>query len=282
MAHFSWYHFLLVISILLIGCMDMLALPLYDQRGLSSVAVYGVAVFIVSFMQLPSKALTPASFAVLAKAYADEDLGKASDIFVRSSINILIPSVGIAVLLCCNLDNAVLLIKNGYSEIIPVFLILFIGRLFDVATGMNDQVLSIANYYKFNFYLSLLLMVVLFLMLRILIPLYGIYGAAWSTTITIVLFNFVKFIFVWKKLQMQPFSVNTLLIILAGLPALVAGYFFPHLLNQQHHIYVRTFADAAMRSIVIVIVYLLMLWWLNPSKDLREYIASIKQHKRLF
>lgn len=282
MAHFSWYHFLLSISILMIAYMDVLALPLYDHRGFSSVAVYAVAVFLISFMQLPAKALTPASFTVLTKAFTDNDMIKARDIFVRSSINILIPSFGMAALLCCNLSNAVTIIKNGYNEIIPVFLILFIGKLFDIATGMNDQALSIAKYYKFNFYLSLLLMAFLFFMLRFLIPHYGIYGAAWSTTVTVIIFNFIKFMFMWKKLDMQPFSKRTLLVIAAALPAFAAGYFFPHFFDQAHHIYVRTFFDAALRSTAVIIVYLLMLVWLKPSPDLEEYIASVKKNKRLF
>ena len=282
MLHFSWYHFLLTVSVLLMGYMDALSLPFYDRNGFSSVAIYSVAVFFISFLQLPLKAMMPASFTVLAKAFADNDMPKARDIFLRSSINILIPTVGIAVLLCCNLENAITVIKNGYTAIIPVFAILFIGNIVNIATGMNDQVLSIANYYKFNFYLSLFLMGVLFLLIRMLVPRYGIYGAAWSTTTILMTFNLLKFLFVWKKLDMQPFSKGTLLVIVAAGAALAAGYYFPHFFDQAHHIYVRTFADVAIRSTIIVIVYALMLLWLKPSPDLQEYIATIKKNKRLF
>lgn len=281
-VHFSWYHFLLSISFLMMSYMDALTLPFYDHSGFSSLAVYSVAVLLISFMQLPSKALMPASFTVLAKAFNDNDMDKAKDIFVRASINIFIPSVAMALILICNLGNAVAVIKNGYGEIVPVFLILFIGRLFDLATGMNDQVLSIAKYYKFNFYLSLILMVFLFLMIRFLVPRYGIYGAAWSTTITLVFFNIAKFLFVWKKLAMQPFSSKTILVLIAAIPALAAGYFFPHFFDQGHHVYIRSFMDAVLRSLIVVIVYALMLLWLKPSNDLQEYIATIRKDKRLF
>jgi O-antigen/teichoic acid export membrane protein len=282
MAHFSWYHFLLSISFLMMNYLDALALPLYDHKGFSSVAVYVVAVYIISFLLLPSKAMVPASFTVLAKAFSENDREKAKDIFIRASINILIPSIGIAVLLCCNLQNAVAVIQNGYAEIVPVFLILFIGNIFNIATGMNDQVLSIANYYKFNFYLSIALIGLLYLMIRILVPRYGIYGAAWSTTTVMLIFNFLKFLFVWKKLDMQPFSKNTVLVLIAGVPALAAGYFLPHFFETGRHIYVHTFFDVALRSSLIVIVYLVMLLWLKPSKDMEEYVASIRKNKRLF
>ena len=282
MLHFSWYHFLLTVSVLLMGYMDALSLPFYDRNGFSSVAIYSNAVFFISFLQLPMKAMQPASFTVLAKAFADDDMPKARNIFSRSSINILIPTIGIAVLLCCNLENVIAVIKNGYTEIIPVFAILSIGNIVNIATGMNDQVLSIANYYKFNFYLSLFLMAVLFALIRVLVPRYGIYGAAWSTTTVLVAFNIVKSLFIWKRLDMQPFSKGTSFVILAAVPALAAGYYFPHFFDQAHHIYVRTFADVAIRSTVIVVVYVLMLLWLKPSPDMQEYIATVKKNKRLF
>ena len=282
MVHFSWYHFLLTVSVLLMGYMDALSLPFYDRNGFSSVAIYSVAVFFISFLQLPLKAMMPASFTVLAKAFADGDMPKARDIFSRSSINILIPTLGIAVLLCCNLENAIIIIKNGYTEIIPVFAILFIGNIVNIATGMNDQVLSIANYYKFNFYLSLLLMGVLFLLIRVLVPRYGIYGAAWSTTSILMTFNVLKYLFVWRKLDMQPFTKGTLMAFISAAVALAGGYYLPHFFNQAHHIYVRTFADVAIRSAAIIIIYAGMLLWLKPSPDLREYLATVKKNKRLF
>lgn len=282
LIHFSWYHFLLNVAIILMSSMDMLLLSHYDRNGFSSAAIYRVAIFFIVILQLPLKALAPASITVLAQAFMEQNLPKAKDIFVRASINILIPTVAIAILLCCNIDNAVAVIKNGYDGIVPVFLILLIGAMVNIASGMNDQVLSITNYYKFNFYLSLILIVVLFGLLRVLIPRYGLYGAAWSTSITMVVFNFIKYFFVWKKLNMQPFSTNTLLVLVAALPALAVGYFFPYLFEPGRHIYVHTFFDVTMRSSLIVIVYALMLFWLKPSPDLTEYIASIKKNKRLF
>jgi len=282
MIHFSWYHFLLTISVLLMSYLDALSLPFYDHKGFSSVALYTTAVFFISFLQLPLKAMIPASFTVLAKAFAENDMPKAKDIFIRSSINILIPTVAIAVLVGCNLKNVTLVINNNYSDIIPVFGILFIGNIVNIATGMNDQVLSIANYYKFNFYLSLTLIGVLYVLIRIFVPRYGIYGAAWSTTTILMLFNILKYFFIWKKLDMQPLSKQTLLVAVAGIMALAGGYFFPHLFDQSHHVYVRTFMDVAIRSTVIIIIYVLMLLWLKPSPDLEEYLGSIKKNKRLF
>lgn len=50
MAHFSWYHFLLMIAMLLMNYLDALSLPFYDHKGFVSVAIYSVAVYLVSFV----------------------------------------------------------------------------------------------------------------------------------------------------------------------------------------------------------------------------------------
>ncbi len=282
LLHFSWYHFLLSASITLMGYLDTVAIPLYDHDGLKSVAVYMTAVFFISFMQMPSKAMMTPTITVLAQAIANNDNDKAKDVFVRSSINVLLATTFMAVMILCNIDNALVLMNKGYGQVGLIFLILFIGRYVDLATGLNDAVLSITNYYKFSFYVSLFMIVILFVLVKFLIPLYGVYGAAWSTTITLILFNICKYVFVWKKLDMQPFSMNTILVLIAGMVTLVAGYYFPNFLKGKGHMYIYTFVDAALRGGVIVVVYLLMLYWLKPSADLREYIASVRKNKRLF
>ena len=264
--------------------MDQLLIPFYDHSGFSTVAVYSVAVYFISLVNLPFKAFIQASFSAFASAFAENKMDAAKDIFVRSSINILIATAGLAIIVVCNLDNAVAIIGTGknYSGLIPAFLVLLIGQLVNTATGMNDQVLSITNYYKFNFYVSVCISILLFILIRFLVPIYGILGAAWASTTTLIIYNTIKFFFVWKKVDMQPFSVNTLLIIIAALPALAAGYFFPYLFDANRHIYVHTFIDAAMRSTIVLVVYALMLIWLKPSPDLQVYLAQVKKNKRLF
>lgn len=282
LVHFSWYHFLLSSSIILMAYLDTIALTLYDHDGLKSVAIYTTAVFFISFMQMPSKAMMTPTITVLAQAIASNDTAKAKDVFIRSSINVLLATTFMAVMIICNIDNALVLMNKGYAQVGLIFLILFVGRFVDLATGLNDAVLSITNYYKFSFYVSFVMIGILFLLIRTLVPIYGVYGAAWSSTITLILFNICKYVFVWKKLDMQPFSMNTILVLIAGAVTLAAGYYFPNFLKGQGHMYIYTIADAAMRGGIIVAVYLAMLYWLKPSADLREYIASVKKNKRLF
>ena len=284
MVHFTWYHFLLSSSVILLNTMDALLIPFYDHKGFVSAGIYNVVVYIIAFLQMPARSFLLASTSVLMNAFNENDHVKARDIYCRASINLLIPTICIAAILFCNLDNAVSVIGNGknYSALAPLFMILFVGRIVDISTGMNDQILSVTNYYKFNFYVSVVVCAILFLLIRTLVPRYGIYGAAWSTTFTLILFNIAKYLFIWKKLDMQPYSFKSLRVIIAGIPAFVAGHFFPYLFNPARHVYVHTFIDASIRTGIVVVVYILMLIWLKPSPDLEVYLASIKKNRRLF
>jgi len=274
MIHFAWYHSLLSISITLIGSLDVLMLAPLDKSGLSSVAIYANAVFIISLLQIPYRAMMPATFPILTQAYEAKDYAKVKDLFSRSSLNILIATVLVAILIGCNIQNAVSLMRKGYEAIVPLTIIMMVGRLADIATGMNDQVLSISNYYKINFYLSLGVVVLMVVFNILFIPSFSIYGAAWGTTLALILYNIAKLIIVKKRLNLMPFSLNTWRVLLAGTPPLLAGIFIPYILNP--------YIDTIIRSIVILILYVTMLIWLKPSDDIMVYIGTVRKNKRLF
>ena len=149
-----------------------------------------------------------------------------------------------------------------------------LGRVVDMATGLNSELISVSKYYKFNFRISFLLVVLLLVFNRILIPKYGIYGAAWGATLSIAFFNLAKMVFLWWKMQLHPFSSKSLLVLLAGAGAWVAIYFIPTLFNP--------IVDSILRSGIIVFVYACLLIWFKPSEDLNVYLRSIKENKRLF
>jgi len=284
---FSWYHLLLGATINLLGYIDSLMLGSMDKKGFSSLAVYSQALLIISIMLIPYRAMTLATFPILNKAYIDNDKKKVRDLFHRSSINILIVAIAMFLIIICNLDNVVTIFPKGYEAIKPIVVILMIGRMIDMATGLNTELTSITMYYKVTFRLSVILLVMLVIFNRIFIPEYGIYGAAWASTLALAFFNLAKMIFLWKKLGIQPFTTKSIIVIFAGLIAGIAGYYFPTIIHatsdaSRSTIIICTIADAIMRTIIIIISYSILLLLLKPSPDLNEYLQTVRAKKRLF
>ncbi|NCX96401.1 MAG: hypothetical protein EBX41_08330 [Chitinophagia bacterium] len=279
---FTWYHFLLSISITLMGFLDTLMLVTLHKKGMASVAVYGNAVFFVSLLQMPYKAMYNATFPILAAAIKDADLLKVKDLFTRSSINILIGTCFMAILIIANLDSVVAIMPSGYAEVKWLVIILTIGNFIDMATGMNGQVLSISQFYRFNFYMSVVLVVLIIALNTMWIPHFGMYGAAAATAFSLILFNIAKWLYVWKKMDLQPFTFQSIKVMAAGVIALTAGLLLPLPHHEPGSSIVTVIPNVAMQSGAVVVVFLLLLHKWQPSPDVTAYINSIKEHKKLF
>jgi O-antigen/teichoic acid export membrane protein len=272
--HFAWYHTLMGISLNLLGYLDALMLAPLDKNGVSSVAEYSIAVFIITIMQIPYRGMGYSALPDLTKAYEAKDMLKVENLFKRAGINILIVAVGMWLVIVLNMHNAVLILNKGYESVTMLVLILSLGKLVDMATGLNNEMISVSKHYKFNFYISLVLVALIFVFNRILIPIYGVYGAALGTTLALVCFNIAKFIFLWSKMRLQPFTKGSIWVIVAGVGAGFMVYWLPFIFNP--------FVDAFVRSGLILVLYGVLLIVFKPSDDLNHFLASVKKNKRLF
>ncbi len=279
---FAWYHLLLGFSQNLFGYMDTIMLGQLDRTGFESVAIYITAVFVISVMVIPYRAMANSAFPILNKTYIEEDHEHLSDLFKRSGVNILIVGMALFAVIFCNLDNLVAILPKGYEAIKPILTILMIGKIIDMTTGLNSELISISKYYKFNFRSSASLIVLLYFTYRLLIPVYGIYGAAWGTTLAFTAYNVAKMLFLWFKMRLHPFTRGTLQVVFATAVTVFIGYVIPNVISLAMHPIIQSILDAAIRSIVILAVYGGLLFWLKPSEDLRNYLASIKKSRRLF
>lgn len=274
LLHFSWYHMMMGVTISLMGLIDSLMIVPLDRDGMQTAGVYSIAVFIMSILVIPYRAMSTASLADLTRSYEDGDIPRMKDLFKRGGINILIAATAMSIIIIMNMPNAIKILGENFSALLYVVPILVLGRWVDMAAGLNNEVISISKYYKFNFRISLLLIGLMFLFLWLLIPRWGIYGAAWGATLALTIFNICKMIFLWVKMRLQPFSRKSLGVVVAGLVAALSVYFIPF---QFHPV-----IDTTIRTAIMMTVYMAMLIILKPSSDLNEYLESIRKNKRLF
>ncbi len=273
-VHFSWFHLLMGVSFYLNGYLDILMLAVYDKKGMAALPVYIISGFIAQLVYIPYRAIVNAVFPVLNKAYIDGDKEELKHVFNRSAINVLIVAVAMVLMIGLNLNNAVAILPHGYDAVVPLVLILMLGRASEMVSGFNNEVLSISSLYKFNSRISMVLVLLFLVLYRITIPAYGIYGAAWGTTISLVIFNVAKTIFLYKKMGLQPFSAESLRVLLAGLISGGIAYCIPFLYHPV--------LDTFIRTGILLIIYTLLLLWLRPSEDINTYLASVRKSKRLF
>ena len=164
------------------------------------------------------------------------------------------------------MDNLYSMLPDTFEKGSIVIIIIGLANLFDMITGANGQIIISSKYYKFDFIASIILMTSAIILNLILIPEYGIAGAATATASSIFLFNFVKVIYVWIKFNMQPFSLNTLGIIVLGLSVLYLSSFLPKLSS--------IYLDIPVRSLLMATLYLGSVWFFNLSDEVNTLMKN--------
>jgi O-antigen/teichoic acid export membrane protein len=81
----------------------------------------------------------------------------------------------------------------------------------------------------------------------VLIPRYGINGAAMGVAFALTMFNAIKYVFVWMTLGIQPFSRGTLIVLVIGTATVGLNYVLPVFDNML--------VDLVVRSGVVTVFY---------------------------
>jgi O-antigen/teichoic acid export membrane protein len=113
----------------------------------------------------------------------------------------------------------VLHIKNEYAQGLSVLFVLGMVRIIDAGTGLNALVINTSTFWKFDFYSGVILLAFRLPLTYVLIRKYGILGSAIAELIAYSVYNFIRFEFLRRKFQMQPFDKFTLYSILLALVA---------------------------------------------------------------
>ena len=196
--------------------------------GLDENGIYTTAFFIAVLVEIPRRAISQISLPLISKAFHEDQVSEVKRIYKSSSINLMLAGSLIYLLLVANLDNIFYLIPDWQRFEAGKIVVLIIGaiKLIDIGSGVNTEVIIMSKYYKFNILAISILAILTIITNLILIPKYGLSGAAYATAISIALFNLLKFLFIWIKLKLQPFSLKSLgvivllILLLAGIPYL--------------------------------------------------------------
>ena len=145
-------------------------------------------------------------------------------------------------------------------------LLVSLAKLYDNSLGNNNAILFNSDYYKMVLFFGVLLAVLAIVLNFIFIPIYGIEGSAFATFLAVVVYNTIKIVFVKQKLNVQPFSISTLKIVLLLLVIILAMYFWEFPFHPVVNI--------ALKSIIVLIVYFILVLKMNISEDISMQIKK--------
>ncbi|HTQ26779.1 MAG TPA: polysaccharide biosynthesis C-terminal domain-containing protein [Puia sp.] len=241
------------------------------KDGLAYAGVFILAQNIASLIQAPQRGIIAASLGPLSRAWKDKDFQKINRIYHRSSINQLIFATGMFVLIWINFSDGVLSfhLQKGYLPARYVFLFIGLTRIVDMGTGVNSQIISTSTFWRFDFFTGIILLALTLPLNYLLTKEWGAIGPAVSDLIAFSIYNGIRYFFLLKKFNMQPFTLKSVYTVLLGL----AGFLICHYLFHQY-IGIRWIF---LRSLVFLAFYVGAVIALNLSPDVLPVWESVKK-----
>lgn len=264
MSTYGAYSLLGGLATLLVGNIDIIMLG--AMTDLDNTAIYAIAFYVGSVIAVPQRSIVKIAAPVLAGLLKNEKYTEIDTLYKRTSLNQLIAGTLLYVGIWANMHNLMGLLPPEYDGAQLVILIVGAAKLFNMATGVNGSIIINSEYYRFDLYTNILLILLTITTNYILIQLYGIVGAALATAISIFIYNFVKFIFVWIKFSMQPFHWNSFVVLLIAAGCLAASLQVPYLDNF--------FIDVTVRSFSIAFVFLGSILVFRISEDVENLVLE--------
>ncbi|GAA3992242.1 lipopolysaccharide biosynthesis protein [Mucilaginibacter dorajii] len=238
------------------------------KLGLDHTGVYSLAFNFGIIISLPSRALYSIAYTVIAESWRKNDLANIRSVYEKSCVNQLISALFLFVLIWANVDNIFAMLPPEFKAGKYAIFFVSLGFFIDSATGINLVILATSKYFKYDSLFNVLLVGVIVIANLILIPIYGITGAAIASALTFFIFNLFRYLFILIKFKMQPFKIQSLLAIISG----VIVYYFsvwiiPHIDNF--------IMDTIVRSAFITLIYIPAVYFLKLSDDINIIIDNL-------
>lgn len=258
----SYSSFSLLGGVSMIILLNVDIIMISSISNLSDTGIYSIAFYMGSIIAIPLKAVTKISFPIISDSFKNNNLENVASIYAKSSLNLTIISCLLYVGIISNLDNLINILPPEYSKAYWVVVLIGAAFLIDMTAGVNGSVLLASKFYKFDLYSTLILLIISITLNYTLIPIYGIIGGAIATTLSIFIFNLSRFIYVFIKLKMQPFSLNTLIVYIISVIILFLNFNFSGLEN--------IYLDIIVRSFLILSIYSFLVVNLKLSKEIND------------
>jgi O-antigen/teichoic acid export membrane protein len=215
---------------------------------LSLVGIYAVMTYIPSFIEAPLIALEKIANPKISDAITRKDDQDLQDIYYKSCRFMMTLGGLLLIMIYTNAGYLLQLMNPEYRVGLNVIYIISLSTTFNLYTGTNNAIVYNSSNYLFGTFLLLVIMVVTLVLNEYLIPIWGIEGAAIATTMAGLLFNLIKFIFIYFKFNLQPYDFRNVKIILITLLCLGLWLLLPEWMNM--------YVSAMYKTVLLASVYL--------------------------
>jgi O-antigen/teichoic acid export membrane protein len=260
---------------LLSRTVDTFILSAKSSRGLSDAAVFTIATYVVTLMEVPQRSINAITIPVLAESWKNKDMKNINHIYSKSVSNLLIIGLTMFSVIWLNVHNLGSYLGKDFTGIEIVVLLMGVGKLIDLGTGANSQIIGTSNYWRVDFTTNVIYTILALPLNYVLISKYGLIGAAYSSLISLTFYNVMRFGFLWYKFKMQPYSLTHLLVIVIAVVSTAITYYLPKNASPVF--------DTIFRTTVFMAIFVPVIYFTKISEEINGMIlTSVNTVKAMF
>lgn len=233
---------------------------------IENVAYYSVAIFIATVVAVPSRAMHQITYPITAKLMAEGNYIELNKLYKKTSVTLQLVGGYVLVGILVNCNALYKLIPPEYSGGLFVVFAISISKYIDLILGNNNAIIFNSKYYRMVLFLGLLLAALAVTLNMYFIPRFGIDGAAIATLISITLYSLAKLLFVIFRMNLFPFTVQTIYSVGILMLSFVMFYFWEFSFSPL--------CSIVLKSVLISIFYLGLNYVFKISPEVNQVINA--------
>jgi O-antigen/teichoic acid export membrane protein len=267
LVQFSLFNYFNTLGSVIVISIDVMMIA--QMVGLKGTGVYTTIVFLTSALQVPYKSIIRITTPMIASFWKQKNMIEMNVLYKKVSSVTLFLSLSVFIILWLNIEFLFTFMKKDFIEGIWVFLFLMLGRLVDMYFGLNGAIFITSKKYRYDLIFTFILIISVFVINFWLIPIYGIVGAAISTSIGLIVYNVCRVIFVYSSYRLQPFHPNQFKVIALGVITLFVGIFTKELFFNQ-------WTQFIYETFIFILLFMFPIYFFNLEPETIQYLKNGK------
>lgn len=234
------------------------------KKGQDVVGDFTLAQYGANLVNIPSKAMIGGSIGILTRAWKDKNFTEINRIYTRSCINLSLMAMFLFGNIWLNVLPMIDILGIDPTWKVGVNAMFFfcIARTIEASTGVNNLIILTSTFWKFEFITGIILLAVRMPTTLYFIGKFGLLGATYADIISITIYNIIRFQYLRRRFNMQPYNYkNVLAIILA-----VVCYFIAFSTCKSY----TNFTGIVLRFLIFSITYIAGIFALKLTPDAQQ------------
>jgi O-antigen/teichoic acid export membrane protein len=237
---------------------------LNQYMNIENIAYYSVATYIALVISVPSRSMHQIVYPITAKLMHENKHDEMNILYKKTSINLQMVGGYVMLGIFVNINKLYEMVPPEYAGGIMVVFMIGLSKYFDLILGNNNAIIFNTKYYRTVLFLGVVLVVLTVVLNMIFIPIFGIIGSAFATLLSITFYSLAKLFFVVKKLDLYPFTSQTLYSLALTIALFLVFYFWDFPFNP--------IISIILKSILLTISYIYLNYKFVISIEINQVI----------